>query len=600
MADNPISSNPTAETLEDASEKTPDQPTPDTPILSDPIIENPKHSKRKLIIIIATTILLLGIGTLVFIFNYDNFFPAPISENIPEKNEQSEHAKEIAQLPVENYKFVKWNYTPYSMANQLVKYDSKANEYGCQESVKYFTIANLSNDAILLRADKLPCGSESPNDWHDIYWFLISKNNEAQLIGNFTSDLTNARKSMVHPDMNAIKLNLPELIPPEQITIDNKSYYVANDAKYFLSGRSAIQSDSGTPISTQTLNNIEIGTLHQTTDPVIIGSDTMPITGLSWSYITPDERSYIYLPHREAQDIALNDNGTLKADWVDAANASLSFRSPLRGCGTSRTALITENLEGISKTKLATLTAGSKSNVYKLTDDRIINMLVAWYVTENSITTAEDIQNTTSNIVYQNSNGDWIFLVSSKIDAAECGKPVIYLYPEETALVNVAVGANVRLSDPLYSTGGWKNVLAHPDGQLLYHGVAYDSLFWEGIGHGPYPDVSDIGTVVAQKDLSKTIRTQLYAQGLNTKETNDFMEFWADHLPKTPWVKLTWLSTHQINQLAPLTIKPQPTTTIRVFLDAEGIATPIDLIEQKFSTPKRKGFTVVEWGGLLN
>ena len=44
----------------------------------------------------------------------------------------------------------------------------------------------------------------------------------------------------------------------------------------------------------------------------------------------------------------------------------------------------------------------------------------------------------------------------------------------------------------------------------------------------------------------------------------------------------------------PLTIKPEPDTTIRVF---KGLENSIKVEEQSLETPERKGFVAVEWGG---
>ena len=147
-------------------------------------------------------------------------------------------------------------------------------------------------------------------------------------------------------------------------------------------------------------------------------------------------------------------------------------------------------------------------------------------------------------------------------------------------------------------SGGWKNVLAQPNGSLSYKGQVYDSLYWEGYGQGLYPDVVS-GTIVKSSDAAATIRTQLIQQGLNDREINDFLVFWQPKLPNHAYTRLTWLSKSQIDRLAPLTIQPTPQTTIRVFLDFEGINQPLDLPAQHFYTPKRTGFTLVEWGGLL-
>ena len=49
----------------------------------------------------------------------------------------------------------------------------------------------------------------------------------------------------------------------------------------------------------------------------------------------------------------------------------------------------------------------------------------------------------------------------------------------------------------------------------------------------------------------------------------------------------------------PLIITPTPDTIIRVLMEYKPINSKIDIKEQKLKTPKRKGFTVVEWGGTL-
>ncbi len=178
-----------------------------------------------------------------------------------------------------------------------------------------------------------------------------------------------------------------------------------------------------------------------------------------------------------------------------------------------------------------------------------------------------------------------------------CAKPVVYLYPTTATTVSVKVGANVTVSDPLYPAEGWRGVWAEPSGKLTYLGQAYDSLFWEGQGYGDYPGITS-GTVVKRADAAKTIRRQLTEQGLNAKESNDFMAFWESKIPNKSYVRLTWLGTTQMNTLAPLLVTPKPQTVIRVFLDMDGFDAPIKLPAQKLTKTERKGFTVVEWGGL--
>ncbi len=174
---------------------------------------------------------------------------------------------------------------------------------------------------------------------------------------------------------------------------------------------------------------------------------------------------------------------------------------------------------------------------------------------------------------------------------------MIYLYPTETTPVTVSVDASVTKSEPEYGDG-W-SVIAHPDGSLVNtDGKSYTSLFWEGLGNGTYP-VIDSGFVVPQEDMEQTLWNHLEKLGLNSQEAKEFMEFWLPHMPNSPYVRLTWFGTRQMNVLAPLRIVPKPDTMIRLFLDFEGLEEPINLPSQTLSAPARNGFTVVEWGGLL-
>jgi hypothetical protein len=202
-------------------------------------------------------------------------------------------------------------------------------------------------------------------------------------------------------------------------------------------------------------------------------------------------------------------------------------------------------------------------------------------------------------LIQNKSNKLLVYVRSSYSAAGGCAKPVVYLYPAKSTFVSVKVGASVTVSDPIYPKSGWQNVWAEPNGKLTYLGKSYDSLFWEGQGYGEYPGIAS-GTVVKRADAAKTMRTQLAAQGLNSKEIGDFMAFWEAKIPNKPYIRLTWLSTNQMNALAPLTVSPKPQTVIRVFLDMDGFDTPIKLPTQKLTKVERKGFTVVEWGGLTS
>lgn len=199
--------------------------------------------------------------------------------------------------------------------------------------------------------------------------------------------------------------------------------------------------------------------------------------------------------------------------------------------------------------------------------------------------------------IYKDGVGRYIFFYSQDFAAlAECGKPVIYLYPEKTTGISVEVGARINQSEPEYFNG-WQ-VVAQPNGKLTIGDKSYDSLYWEGLGIGEYPRV-ETGFVVETKYIKQTLKDHLSQLGLNSKESSDFMAFWLPKMPKEKYTRLTWFGTKEMDELAPLTVNPKPDTSIRIFLDYQGLDKPIDLPAQKLSAPTRQGFTLVEWGGLL-
>ena len=57
---------------------------------------------------------------------------------------------------------------------------------------------------------------------------------------------------------------------------------------------------------------------------------------------------------------------------------------------------------------------------------------------------------------------------------------------------------------------------------------------------------------------------------------------------------IRFATREEIDTNMPLTIKPEPDTTIRVF---KGLENSIKVEEQSLETPGRKGFVAVEWGG---
>ncbi len=185
------------------------------------------------------------------------------------------------------------------------------------------------------------------------------------------------------------------------------------------------------------------------------------------------------------------------------------------------------------------------------------------------------------------------------VPQAECGKPVIYLYPQTTTKVAVRLDpqGGFTASEPSYGTG-W-NVFAQPNGQLteISTGKNYPYLFWEG--RGAVYQQPQKGFVVVKSQVEDFLQEKLTLLGLNEKERADFLDFWLPRMQSAPYYFVTFLGNSAMNAIAPLEIFPKPDTVIRVLMDFSPLEEPISVEGFNIKTPERKGFTVVEWGGVL-
>ncbi len=184
------------------------------------------------------------------------------------------------------------------------------------------------------------------------------------------------------------------------------------------------------------------------------------------------------------------------------------------------------------------------------------------------------------------------------LPVAECAKPVIYLYPEheQRVAVDLRPEGGFTYSEPRYENG-W-DVRAFPDGRLVDNksGKEYSYLFWEG--RGGYYETPKKGFVVEQSGVEDLLREKLALIGLNRKETQDFVDYWVPEMQTAPYYFVTFMGNQTMDVLAPLAVTPQPDTVIRVLMDFIPLDQPIDVEPLVLRTIPRKGFTVVEWGGV--
>lgn len=181
----------------------------------------------------------------------------------------------------------------------------------------------------------------------------------------------------------------------------------------------------------------------------------------------------------------------------------------------------------------------------------------------------------------------------------EEAKPVIYLYPLRPQRVSVKVepvGGLIK-SEPPYGHG-W-SVKAFPDGRILAaDGTVHPYLFWES-GLTAEPQPLREGFCVPREGLDAFFGEQLMLLGLAPNEIADFKEFWMPKLTARPFAAVRFVPREEIDATAPLTVVPAPDSIIRVLIDFRAHDEPVELQRQVLTPAARKGFAVVEWGGLL-
>lgn len=181
-------------------------------------------------------------------------------------------------------------------------------------------------------------------------------------------------------------------------------------------------------------------------------------------------------------------------------------------------------------------------------------------------------------------------------------KPVIYLYPEKEQEVHVDLRfqGEYTTTYPAYNWAihGW-NVLAKPDGELYdaRDGQVYPYLFWEGKPSVPYVFDWTQGYCVAGSETRTFLQKILPQLGLLPREYHDMIVFWLPHMEKNAW-NLIHFATEAYTSKAPLKISPKPDALIRVFMAFKASEHPVAMQAPQLVPTSRKGFTVVEWGGV--
>ncbi|MFH1235362.1 MAG: hypothetical protein V1685_00285 [Parcubacteria group bacterium] len=292
--------------------------------------------------------------------------------------------------------------------------------------------------------------------------------------------------------------------------------------------------------------------------------------------------------------------------WLDTTGVTESYTNngPSGGCG-SRVCheIYTEEELGGMDVLEVTGQTNTGDEVYEYKDknhEELKSTYELYYVPEGETKMGYDSFTASHPLFFwKDPFGNFVrFRKVAFLPMVECGKPVIYLYPEVAMDVNVQVAPNggFTVTDPEYPDGGW-DVHAEPDGTLTTAGAEYPYLFWEG--NGINYEMPEEGFVVSKGNMLEFLSGTLEKLGLNEQERADFIEFWHPRMQEAPYYFVTFVNQEVFDALAPLTVSPRPDKVIRVFMDYQPLEHPISVRPLEITTPERAGFTLVEWGGAL-
>ncbi len=209
-------------------------------------------------------------------------------------------------------------------------------------------------------------------------------------------------------------------------------------------------------------------------------------------------------------------------------------------------------------------------------------------------------------------------------------KPAIYLYPETPTIVNIKLANSILIDTniPRYAKNkGWK-VLANPDGTLNDYQVEYTNckdfignefgfeyakkaclnntypyIYWDGMQIAKPLPTSKRGWLIKKEDIQDFLSEKLEELKFNQKERYDFLKYWVTILTNNQAKSyfIYFIQNEAVDRYLPMKVSPKLDSSNRLYMIAKEIKSDISLNikPQKLESIRRKGFTLVEWGGVL-
>jgi len=174
-------------------------------------------------------------------------------------------------------------------------------------------------------------------------------------------------------------------------------------------------------------------------------------------------------------------------------------------------------------------------------------------------------------------------------------KPNIYLYSDRdlTARVQLAPEHAITVSEPVYQPGkGWQAEIRN--GSLNGAG---DFLFYEALVPSPGWQKEE-GYIIRAAYREEDMASMLGEYGFNEKETREFIDYWAGCLTGEADYVFYPQETGAVDLVMQLHISPEPDEVSRIWFSIE----PLVSAPEPVQSPERivrRGFYVVEWGGMI-
>ena len=237
-------------------------------------------------------------------------------------------------------------------------------------------------------------------------------------------------------------------------------------------------------------------------------------------------------------------------------------------------------------------------SVFTVADDHPANETLYETFRRRPGASRETFLETPPQYLWEDPFGRLVQFVRDDVKPAFACEPVVYLYGiDEPVQITLAPDTALSAAAPPAEGTGWRLLPTGAGGvRDPRTGVSYPYLFWEG-QRGLF-DRPETGQVVAADQVRTTLRRALSQRGLVGREIEDFVSAWAPTLEAHRHVRIAFYPREDIDDIFPMTVSPAPDTLIRVLMDYAPADGPPRGRLPEARPPARKGFALVEWGGI--